>query len=828
MTRRRRPRSRRRRSTGSPSRPFSPRRRGRAHRDGQGAVAPRVRAVYAASLVVAVVGLVTAGAFLFWQWQTSTGPTAPYLTMREMVAVDGFSVFLGTVVLVATLLACCSRASTSTASGIEVAEYLALLLFSAAGMLVMTTANDLIVGVRGARGPVDPALRARRVRPEPAGSLEAGMKYFVLGAFSSAIFLYGIALVYGATGTTSLTGIDDFLSRQHAASTNGTLLAGIMLLLVGLGFKVAAVPFHMWTPDVYQGSPTPVTGFMASATKAAGFAALLRVFVTAFVALPRPTGGRRLGARRPDAGSAASSRWSRPTSSGCSPTRRSPRGYVLIGVEAGDRQGAAPRSSTCFVYTFMTIGTFAVVTVAEPPGDDGHEIDDYRGLAARQPVLGGPARVLPARPGGHPADRWLHRQAGVFSAAADARRLLAGARSACWRRWSPRSSTCGSSSRCTRPRRRRGAPSRRSVAGSTSAPRSCSPSTAGVTIVLGVVPAVFLDCAPDATLLVFTPAARQPSSTATALALTPIAARGRRGGPGARRQRAGGRRRRRRRPRRRRGPGRRARRPRGRISSPRERSKTSRSTGGARQLDDLDRRRARSAAPPGSAACGAMAKAWSKGVEGWRSGRDRQSPRHVEHVDPVVGPGEGVRDRHVVHHGAVDEAAAVVADRAGSSPGSAVLASSAGASGPAANTASSPVARSVATTRSGTLRSWNDRGRRRSARRGARGPGWAPGGSSLAHRRARSGPRRPPGKSSSARSGSQIRRAGGRPRGSGRRRRRAVQRADRASRSSTSGTIRCSRSARSIPTCATRRGCRRPRGRRPCAATGGRGAAAAC
>ena len=104
----------------------------------------------------------------------------------------------------------------------------------------------------------------------------------MLGAFSSAIFLYGIALVYGATGTTSLTGIDD-VPRANTLFEQGTLLAGIVLLLVGLGFKVAAVPFHMWTPDVYQGAPTPVTAFMASATKAAAFAALLRIFDGAFL-----------------------------------------------------------------------------------------------------------------------------------------------------------------------------------------------------------------------------------------------------------------------------------------------------------------------------------------------------------------------------------------------------------------------------------------------------------------------------------------------------------------------------------------------------------------
>src|SRR5213596_3252776 len=110
---------------------------------------------------------------------------------------------------------------------------------------------------------------------------EAAIKYFVLGAFSSAIFLYGVALTYGATGSTNLGQVAKFLA-QNVTVSNGLLLAGMALILVGLGFKVAAVPLHMWTPDVYQGSPTPVTGFMAAGAKAAGFAALLRVFSTAF------------------------------------------------------------------------------------------------------------------------------------------------------------------------------------------------------------------------------------------------------------------------------------------------------------------------------------------------------------------------------------------------------------------------------------------------------------------------------------------------------------------------------------------------------------------
>ena len=148
-------------------------------------------------------------------------------------------------------------------------------------MMIMASANDLVVvflalEILSIALYVLAAFDRRRLE-----SQEAGLKYFVLGAFSSAIFLYGIALTYGATGTTSLTGIATFLAANDLAHP-GVLVAGFAFLLVGLGFKVAAAPFHMWTPDVYQGAPTPVTAFMAAATKAAAFAAFLRIFVGTF------------------------------------------------------------------------------------------------------------------------------------------------------------------------------------------------------------------------------------------------------------------------------------------------------------------------------------------------------------------------------------------------------------------------------------------------------------------------------------------------------------------------------------------------------------------
>ena len=205
----------------------------------------------------------------------------PYQAISGMVAVDGFSVFVRVVVLVSLTLALLVSVGYLRRERLEAPEYVALMMLSATGMMVMASANDLIavflaLEILSIALYVLSAFDRKRLT-----SQEAGLKYFLLGAFSSAVFLYGVALVYGATGTTSLTGIAKFLASTTLLD-NGVLFVGMALLLVGLGFKVAAAPFHMWTPDVYQGAPTPVTAFMAGATKAAAFGAILRVFVGTF------------------------------------------------------------------------------------------------------------------------------------------------------------------------------------------------------------------------------------------------------------------------------------------------------------------------------------------------------------------------------------------------------------------------------------------------------------------------------------------------------------------------------------------------------------------
>lgn len=196
-----------------------------------------------------------------------------------MVVLDGFSTFVNALVLVSGLFGVALAYGYIRRMGIERGEYYSLLLFSITGMMLMAQATDLIVvfiALELLSIPLYVLATFAHPRPE---SEEAGLKYFLLGAFATGFIVYGTALVFGATGSTELSAI-------VASASNGTpsllLTIGAALILVGFGFKVAAVPFHMWTPDVYQGAPSAVTAFMSSGAKIAGFAALLRVFATAF------------------------------------------------------------------------------------------------------------------------------------------------------------------------------------------------------------------------------------------------------------------------------------------------------------------------------------------------------------------------------------------------------------------------------------------------------------------------------------------------------------------------------------------------------------------
>ena len=240
-------------------------------------LAPRVLPAWVSTVATIATGAASA---IVAAVQWSRWGSEPRSTLANAFVSDGFSLLITVLVGAGVVMTGLVAHSALDRYGMAPPEFAALLLASAAGAVVMAGANDLIVLFLGLESLsialyVLIALAGRR-----ASARESAMKYFVLGAFSSAFFLYGIALVYGATGGTNLSRISEFLFGT-VRENDFLLLVGVALLLVGLGFKIAAVPFHFWAPDVYEGAPSPVTGYLASIAKAAGFAALARVLYVA-------------------------------------------------------------------------------------------------------------------------------------------------------------------------------------------------------------------------------------------------------------------------------------------------------------------------------------------------------------------------------------------------------------------------------------------------------------------------------------------------------------------------------------------------------------------
>ena len=311
----------------------------------------------------------------------------PYQVVARSLVVDGYSLFFLITIGVAVILGALVADGYLAREGLEGPEFHVLMMLSASGGMVMAMANDLIVLFLGLEILSIALYVLAGFHRSHEASREAAMKYFVLGAFSSALFLYGIALVYGSTGSTNLPEIATYLA-QNVTTSNGVFLAGIVLLLVGLAFKVSAVPFHTWTPDVYQGAPTPATAFMAAAAKAAGFAGLLRIFFSTFrvasvdwrpvvwgLAVLTLLVGSVLAIVQNDIKRMLAY------------SSISHAGYVLIGLQAASKSGIAGSLFYLLAYTFMVIGSFAVVTIVGRHGDENHALDAYRGLRYRRPLM---------------------------------------------------------------------------------------------------------------------------------------------------------------------------------------------------------------------------------------------------------------------------------------------------------------------------------------------------------------------------------------------------------------------------------------------------------
>lgn len=288
-------------------------------------------------------------------------------------------------------------------------EYYTLILLSTSGAMLMAGANDLLVVFIGLELLSIPlyvlaAFRSTSRRLEMSAtqkSEEAGMKYFILGAFSSAFFVYGAALVFGATGSTNLQAIFEAAGAAMAGETSATflLLSGAALMFVGLGFKVAVVPFHMWTPDVYEGAPTPVTAFMSIAAKVGGFTALMRVLVVGMTTLTLREGEPAAWLNTLQLVAIATLLLGNFVALAQTNMKRllayssiAHAGYMLMAVAAAAQPGVANTAAQAMMvyfvaYMFTNIGAFGVVLALEKEDGSGTDINDFAGLYNTRPMM---------------------------------------------------------------------------------------------------------------------------------------------------------------------------------------------------------------------------------------------------------------------------------------------------------------------------------------------------------------------------------------------------------------------------------------------------------
>jgi len=314
--------------------------------------------------------------------------TLPAGEVGGAIAIDGFRIFTNFVFLLAVLFFLLISDRYLEREHMRLGELYVLVLFATVGMMVFAGTTDLMLVFIGLELMSVPVYVLTGANRRDVRSAEGALKYFLLGAFSSAFFLFGVALVFGATGTTNLGEIA-LAVGVDGIGAGRMLLIGVAMLAVGFGFKVAAVPFHMWTPDAYEGAPAPVTGFMAAAVKAAAFAAFLRVFLTAFPGLYDQWDAMAVWlaiATMVTANLIALVEGNVKRMLAYSSIAHA--GYLLVALAAASALGAAAFLFYALVYTVMTMGAFAVVIAVGGPGESRLDLDAYSGLGWRRPLLG--------------------------------------------------------------------------------------------------------------------------------------------------------------------------------------------------------------------------------------------------------------------------------------------------------------------------------------------------------------------------------------------------------------------------------------------------------
>ena len=302
-----------------------------------------------------------------------------------MLMVDGFATFFRVLVIVVGILTVLPSYSFLARQEAETSEYHALLLFSIAGQCLMAASNDLIMVFLGLEiSSIASYVLAGYLRDDKRSN-ESALKYFLLGSFATGFFLYGVALIYGATGSVNLSVVRAAILHQAADPTFVGVAAA--LIFVGLAFKVSAAPFQIWAPDVYQGAPTPVSAFLSAGPKAAAFAIFLRIFMTAF----EPIGNKWQPLM-----------WTVALASMCvgnfaallqtnikrmlAYSSIAHAGYVLVALTAQSETGIAAAMFYLAGYAFMNVGAFAAVSVLTGKGERYQSIDDFKGLGRKQPL----------------------------------------------------------------------------------------------------------------------------------------------------------------------------------------------------------------------------------------------------------------------------------------------------------------------------------------------------------------------------------------------------------------------------------------------------------
>lgn len=304
-----------------------------------------------------------------------------------MFTADGYSMFFKVIFLISLALSAIVSAGYLAVEQAEHGEYYALMLFATTGMMIMASAGDLIMVYLGLElMSLSLYVLAGFLRGNSRSS-EAALKYFLLGSFASALLLFGISLTYGLTGSTSIAAVASFI-KTHGLAGNPVLAFATILYVAAFGFKIAAVPFHMWAPDVYEGSPTPVTAFMSVGPKAAGFAVIGRVLLLALGPMNFEWAGLliALSILSMVAGNIlalAQTNIKRMLAY----SSIAHAGYVLIGIAVGGPDGLASSMSYLFIYAFMNIGAFTVVTLLTSEGVKAENLEEYSGLSKSHPLL---------------------------------------------------------------------------------------------------------------------------------------------------------------------------------------------------------------------------------------------------------------------------------------------------------------------------------------------------------------------------------------------------------------------------------------------------------